>query len=182
MRTTYILGLCLLIIQASVLAWFGQPVICECGYIKLWEAAVTGSGNSQHLFDWYTPSHIIHGLIFYGILHVMLPRTPLWVRVLIAMGIEVSWEILENTPFVIQAYREQALAQGYVGDSILNSVSDTLAMVFGFFLAYVIPVTATLLLAIALEIFVGFSIRDNLTLNIIGFIHTFDAIQAWQLQ
>lgn len=181
MRTGMLIVLAILVVQTGVLMWFGQPALCECGYVKLWEGAVLSSGNSQHVFDWYTPSHIIHGILFYALLSVLLPNMALWKRLLIATALEVSWEILENTPWVIEAYREQALAQGYVGDSILNSISDTLAMLFGFALAYRIPITLSVVTVIALELFVGFSIRDNLILNIIGFVHTFDFIQAWQL-
>lgn len=182
MRKKYFLYIAaLLSVQAGILFWFGQPTICDCGYVKLWEGVVLSSGNSQHLSDWYTMSHIIHGLLFYALLHVLFPRMSVWTRLVIAVALEISWEVLENTPWVIQAYREQALAQGYVGDSIVNSVSDTVAMIFGFLVAYKVPVIAAVLIGIALELLAGFAIRDNLTLNIIGFIHTFDAIQAWQL-
>jgi hypothetical protein len=168
-------------IQVLLLWLFGQPLVCECGYIKLWEGAVLGTGNSQHLTDWYTFSHIIHGFLFYALFALLFPRIPFWWRLVLAVGLEVTWEIIENTPWVIDAYRQQALAQGYVGDSIINSVSDVCAAIVGFFVAYKLPVVATIIIAIALELFVGYSIRDNLTLNIIGFIHQFDFITAWQM-
>jgi len=101
-------------------------------------------------------------------------------RLLIAMGLEIGWEIAENTPFVINAYREQALAQGYVGDSILNSVFDTLSMMLGFFLAKRLPVPVTVALTVTFEVFVGVMIRDNLTLNVLNFIYQFDFIYQWQ--
>jgi len=96
------------------------------------------------------------------------------------MGLEIGWEIAENTPYVINAYREQALAQGYVGDSIINSVMDTFSMMLGFILARRLPVSVTVFLAILFEVFVGAMIRDNLTLNVLGFIHQFDFIHRWQ--
>lgn len=174
------ISVALFFVQVIALSLFGQPAICDCGYIKIWEGVVLSAGNSQHLIDWYTFSHVIHGFLFYCFLWFFFPRMPLSYRFLCALGIEVGWEILENTPMVIEHYRLQALAQGYVGDSILNSVSDTLAMVGGFFLAWRLPVIVIVILGIGLELFVGLSIRDNLLLNVIGLIHQFDFITAWQ--
>ena len=170
----------LLALQALVLYLLGQPWICTCGTVKLWISDILSSDMSQHLFDWYTCSHIIHGFIFYGILRLLFPRLSVWTSLLISMGLEIGWEIAENTPYVINAYREQALAQGYVGDSIINSVLDTISMMLGFFLARRLPVSVTVFLAIFFELFVGYMIRDNLTLNVLGFIYQFDFIHRWQ--
>lgn len=174
------ISLLILSVQALVLFLFGQPAICECGYLKLWEGAVLSSGNSQHLTDWYTFSHIIHGFIFYLALWYFFPRMPVAYRFVMALGIEAAWEILENTPWLIEHYREQALAQGYVGDSIINSLSDTLAEALGFLFAWRLPVLVVVALALAMELFVGLSIRDNLFLNVVGFFHQFDFISTWQ--
>ena len=179
-KRVVIFALALVALQASVLFLFGQPPICTCGYVKLWEGVVLSSGNSQHLTDWYTFSHIIHGFLFYLLLWALFPTMPAGKRLLIAMGMEIGWEILENTPMVIRHYREQALAQGYAGDSILNSVSDTLSMVLGFFMAKKLPVWSIVALGIGLEIFTAVMIRDNLTLNIVNLIHVFPGISAWQ--
>src|SRR3989338_9550800 len=122
------IGAGLVAVQALVLYWYGQPPICTCSYVKLWEGVVLSAGNSQHIADWYTYSHIIHGFIFYAALRYFFPPIPVVQRLLLATGIEIAWELVENTPAVIQHYREQALAQGYTGDSIINSVSDTLAL------------------------------------------------------
>lgn len=170
----------LLALQFGVLLWFGQPLIFEGGFVKLWEGVVQGSGNSQHLSDWYTFSHIIHGFIFYWVLTLVAPKLSVVSRLVIALGVEVGWEVLENTPMVINHYREQALAQGYMGDSILNSVSDSVAMMLGFLWAARMPVWSTILAALGLELFVGYAIRDNLTLNIMNLIHQFDFIKNWQ--
>ena len=169
-----------LAIQAGVLFWFGQPGICECGYVKIWEGIVASSGNSQHLMDWYTFSHIIHGFLFYLLLWLVFPKMSFWKRLLIAVGIEIGWEILENTPMVINHYRQQALVQGYTGDSIINSLFDTLAMVAGFFMARKWPVWSIVVIAVGLELFTGLMIRDNLTLNVINLIHIFPSIARWQ--
>ena len=171
----------LLAAQAGALYLFGQPPICTCGYIKLWEGVVLSSGNSQHLADWYTPSHIIHGFLFYLFTRLAFPKMPVWKRLLIAIGIEVAWEVIENTPMVIDHYRQQALAQGYTGDSIINSVSDTLMAILGFVLASRLPVSCIVIIAVFLELFVGLSIRDNLTLNVINLIYPFEFISTWQL-
>ena len=177
----YMLGAALLVaVQAFVLFLFGQPAICTCGYVKLWEGVILGAGNSQHLMDWYTFSHIIHGIIFYALLTYFFPKMSVWARLLIATGIEAAWEILENTPMVINHYREQALAQGYTGDSSINSISDTLMMMLGFILARKWAVWAVIALALFLELWVAYEIRDNLTLNITNLLHQFDFISAWQ--
>lgn len=166
--------------QALVLYLFGQPAICTCGYVKLWEGVVQSAGNSQHLTDWYTFSHVIHGFLFYLALWWLFPRMSVLKRLLLAMGVEIAWEIVENTPMVIQHYREQALAQGYTGDSIINSIWDTLAMVVGFVMARRMPTWLIVVIGLGLEIFVVYMIRDNLTLNIINLIHIFPAVATWQ--
>ena len=172
--------LALMAAQALVLHLLGRVWICACGTIRFWVGDIHSSELSQQIFDWYTPSHIIHGMIFYGVLHLLLPRTPVLARLAIAVGIEVAWEIAENSPWVIEAYRKQALAAGYTGDSILNSVLDTVAMMSGFALARLLPWQATLTLALLAEVTVGALVHDNLTLNILNFIHRFPAIEAWQ--
>ena len=170
----------LIALQASVLYAFGQPPICTCGTIRLWVGTVLGPENSQQLSDWYSFSHVIHGMGFYFLLWLIAPRAPVLLRLAVAVGLEVGWEILENTPFIIDRYRQQALAQGYVGDSIINSLSDTACAIFGFFLARFLPVWGSVGLVVALEVFVGVMIHDNLTLNIIQLIHPVPAISHWQ--
>jgi hypothetical protein len=169
-----------MVLQALVLHFLGRVWICTCGTVRLWVGDIHSSELSQQVFDWYTPSHVIHGVIFYAVLHLLLPRTPVLTRLAIAVGAEVAWEIAENSPWVIEAYRKQALAAGYTGDSILNSVLDTVAMMTGFALARLLPWQATLALAVAAEVAVGALVHDNLTLNILNFIHRFPAIEAWQ--
>ena len=179
-RITGLVILGIMLVQALVLHLLGRVWICSCGKIRFWVGDIWSSELSQQLFDWYTPSHVVHGILFYGLLRLVLPRAPVLVRLAIAVGLEVSWEIAENSPWVIEAYRQQALAAGYTGDSILNSLSDTVAMMTGFTLARLLPWQATVALVLALEIAVGALVRDNLTLNILNFIHRFPAIEAWQ--
>lgn len=170
----------LLLVQATVLWYFGQPFFCACGEIKLWEGIVHSAGNSQQFTDWYTFSHIIHGFLFYLLFWGLFPKSSVATRLILAMGLEISWEIAENTPYIIDLYRQQALASGYTGDSILNSICDTLAMVGGFILARKLPVTVIVAMALVFELFVGYMIHDNLTLNVLNFIHPVEFIRNWQ--
>ena len=169
-----------LAVQGIALHFYGQPTVCACGTIRLWAGDVLGPENSQQITDWYTFSHVIHGLIFYALTGFVLPRAPLVFRFALALGVEATWELIENSPTVIEHYRQQALAQGYVGDSVLNSCSDTVAAAFGFLLARLLPTRASIGLAVAFEIFTAVMVRDNLTLNVIQLIHPVPAIAAWQ--
>jgi len=169
------------IVALAALALFamGRPPICTCGTVKLWGGAL-GSDNSQHIADWYSLSHVIHGFIFYGLGWLLLRRQPLGERFVIAVTIETAWEIVENSKYIIDRYREATIALGYTGDSILNSMSDISFMVIGFLIANRLPMRTTIIIAVALELLALWAVRDNLTLNVIMLIHPFDAIKHWQ--
>jgi hypothetical protein len=165
---------------AVTLLLMGQVPICKCGYVKPWHGVVFSSENSQHISDWYTFSHIIHGFAFYGLLWLIGRRWPLGLRLVLAIVLESSWEIFENTDLIINRYREVTISLDYYGDSVLNSVCDVLAMVAGFLIASRIPVWGSVALTVLLELFVAWFIRDNLTLNIIMLIYPLERIKRWQ--
>jgi len=170
----------LLSLQALALHLMGQPSVSTTHSFMLWVGDVHSRENSQQLTDWYTFSHIIHGFIFYLGLWLLFPKMAVWKRFIAAVACESAWEIVENTPRVIDRYRQQALAQGYAGDSIVNSLSDTCAMMLGFLLASRIPAWATVAAALGLEAFTIYSIHDGLTLNVLGFFWTPEFIAKWQ--
>ena len=176
----WLAALLLIAAAAAVLLAMGRPPICTCGEVDLWVGSTTSAKTSQMLADWYSPSHIVHGLLFYAALWLAARRWPLEHRFLIAVVVEAAWEIVENTPLVIDRYREATIALGYTGDSVLNSVSDIAMMALGFLAARRLPLWASIALLLVLEIVPLFVIRDNLTLNVWMLLAPSDAIRAWQ--
>ncbi len=167
-------------LQAAALSAMGLPLICTCGHLDLWHGNPSGPETSQHLTDWYTVTHIVHGVGFYLLLWLVAPRLPVGVRFALAVGLEAAWEVIENTPFIMERYRQTALARGYFGDSVVNSVFDTVTAAAGFVLAHILPVWSTIVLVVAIELILALAIRDNLTLNIVQLIFQSDAINRWQ--
>ena len=162
----------------AIMLAMGRPPICTCGTIELW--GEVGPKQSQMLADWYSPSHVIHGFLFYALLTLLWRRAPIERRFAVALLIEAAWEIAENTPMMIDRYREATIALGYSGDSILNSLSDLVMMAIGFLAARRLPVWASVAVVLLLELVPLIAIRDNLTLNIIMLLAPRDAILSWQ--
>lgn len=170
----------ILLLQAAVLHLMGRLAICSCGYVKLWEGNPAGPGTSQHLTDWYTFSHLLHGFWLYFLLWLVFRHLPVGTRLVLAVALEAGWEILENTPFIIQRYRAATISITYYGDTIVNSISDTLTAVVGFLFAAWLPPMATVVAVIAIETGLALAIRDNLALNIVMLVHEVPWIKAWQ--
>src|SRR5436309_1224005 len=169
-RRIWLLAALILAAVAAIELAMGRNPICTCGSVGLWVGARDSPKTSQMLADWYSLSHIVHGLLFYGALWLVARRLDVGWRFLIALSIEAGWEVIENTPMVIDRYRATTAALGYTGDSIINSLSDIVMMALGFVLARKLPVWASVALLLLLEIVPLFVIRDNLTLNVLALI------------
>lgn len=172
----------LLLFTVAVLRMFGRVWYCTCGYIELWHGSNWDSGNSQHISDWYTFSHLIHGFIFYWVLQKFFKKSSVGFRFIVALLIEVAWEILENSPMIIDRYRTTTLSLEYTGDSIINSVADIVACMVGFLLARKLPVWLSITLVLVFEAVALYMIRDNLFLNVLMIVYPLQAIKDWQLQ
>lgn len=185
-RRTALVALAIAVVAVLVLLAMDRPPICECGYVKLWHGKINDAGNSQHIADWYTPSHIIHGMIFYALGWFVFVRrgwggnTGARWGLPLAVLLESAWEVLENTPFIIDRFRAVTANWGYSGDSVLNSAADIGWMAFGFWLALRLPVKATVALALIGEVVAALVVRDNLTLNVIMLLFPVEAIAEWQ--
>ncbi|HYE22409.1 MAG TPA: DUF2585 family protein [Verrucomicrobiae bacterium] len=177
-----LVSLLVIVVSGLVLFAMDRLPFCKCGYIKIWHGVVFSSENSQHMTDWYTPSHVIHGFAFYLLLW-LIGKKYKWsigFKLFLAVLIESAWEVFENTDLVINHYRSVTISLDYYGDTILNSIMDILAMIAGFVIAYRFPVWVTVLLTIFLEAVVAYYIRDNLLLNIIMLIYPNEVFLKWQ--
>lgn len=176
----YALTAGLILAGAAWLLWIGREPICKCGYVKLWHGETMSAENSQHIADWYTPSHVLHGLLFYAGLWLVARRLGFAWRLAIATAIEVAWELVENSDAIIERYRTVTISLDYYGDSVLNAVFDILAMVAGFFLARALPVWASVAIVIGAEVVTALVIRDGLALNILMLLWPLEAVRLWQ--
>ena len=174
-------ALALILVGAGLIEWLaGRPPICTCGRVKLWTGVVNGPENSQMVADWYSLSHVVHGLLLFGALWLVAWRQSVGRRLVVATLVEAGWELLENSPVIIERYRSATVALGYSGDSILNSLSDVVFMMVGFTFASLFPARITVAFGLGLELISLAAIRDNLALNVLMLIHPVEAIRIWQ--
>jgi hypothetical protein len=166
---------------AAIELWMGRLPFGPDGRLGFWEGDIWSSEQSQRFADPYTFSHTIHGMAFYAFLWLVARRAPVGRRFIGAILLESAWEVLENSPIIIERYREATIALGYVGDSVFNSVSDIFFAALGFLFAWRARPWITVAVIVAMEVGTLFWMRDNLTLNIVMLIHPIDAIQDWQM-
>ena len=171
-------AIAILLLTAAVLLMMGRPPICTCGVVALW--GTVGPAQSQMIADWYSFSHVVHGFLFYALLWLAVRKWPVRRRFLVALVIEALWEVVENTPMIIDRYREATIALGYTGDSILNSVSDIAMMGIGFLAAARLPAWLSIVIVLVLEVVPLIVIRDNLTLNVWMLLAPSEALRQWQ--
>jgi hypothetical protein len=158
----------------------GRLWTCSCGYVLFWAQNINSADNSQHLFDPYTFTHLIHGFLFAGLVHFLWPKlTEIW-NLTVALSAEMLWEAIENRTVVIERYRSETVSIGYVGDTILNSAGDILACGLGIVIARRLGLWRTVALAVVIELILLVTVRDNLLLNIIMLFYPIDAIRVWQ--
>ena len=185
-RRAVIASVVLALLAGAILLAMGRNPICECGTVKLWHGVVQSAENSQHLSDWYAPSHFTHGLIMYFFAWLLWRKwglfggRPIRWALPIAVAVEAAWEIMENTPMVIDRYRAVTVSFGYSGDSVVNSLGDIGWMIVGFLAASRIPAWTSVALAVFLELLTLWTIRDNLTLNVVMLFWPVEAIRQWQ--
>lgn len=177
-------SLCTAVVMVAVfvglLTLAGRPIWCKSGP-GIWAAAFTHC-TSQHLLDAYSLSHLLHGVIFYWLLRPLAGKVPLHWRLIAALGLEIGWELIENSPWVIAYYRQETAALDYTGDSLLNSLGDVFTCVLGFVIASRVSWKFAVVLYVVFELLALYLVRDNLTLNILMFLCPLDAIKEWQLQ
>ena len=173
-------GIAVLIVTAAVELWMGRLPLGPDGRFGFWEGNIWSGKPSQRFADPYTLSHSIHGMLFYAFLWLVARKLPVRYRFVGALILEGAWEILENSPLIINRYREVTISLGYVGDSVFNSLSDILFAGLGFLFAWRARVWVTIVVIVAMEVGTALWVRDNLTLNIIMLVHPLDAIKAWQ--
>lgn len=167
-------------LMVVLLATQGRIWWCKYADYNPWVSDAWSTHTSQHLFDPYVFTHILHGVLFYWLASLIFPKMSFGWRFFIAILAESAWEVLENSSYIIEKYRENTASLDYFGDSIFNSVGDVLACAFGFWLAYKLKFWWSLAFFLIVEIILLLTIRDSLLLNILLLVYPIDAIKNWQ--
>ena len=170
-----------LVLTGTVEHLMGRSWLGPDSRFGFWEGSIWSSECSQRLADAYSVTHFVHGISFYALLWVFARRLPVRLRLIMALLLEAGWELLENSPIIIQRYRQVTIALGYDGDSILNSLSDIVVMTLGFGFAWRMRPSITVATVLALEVGCALWVRDNLTLNILMLLHPIEAVRTWQM-
>lgn len=169
-------------LAAYLLDQQGRLWICACGRVLVWAGDIWSADNSQHLFDPYSFTHLLHGFVFFWVAAWLLPRLAFSWQLWLAILVEATWEVAENSEVIIQRYRDATLALGYNGDTILNSLSDIALCGVGVVLARYLGWRRTLALFVLTEVILIFWIRDSFLLNVLMLLYPIDAIRVWQTQ
>ena len=167
-------------VQMAGLQWEGRRWWCGLGDWRLWSSGISSEHTSQHPLDAYSFTHVVHGILFYAVLRLIVPRSRWNIRLLATVILEVAWELVENSAPFIARYRATTIAVGYVGDSVANSLGDVASCAVGWLLARRLAIGWTIALVAAIEITLILTVRDSLLLNIVMLIHPFPAVRAWQ--
>ncbi len=159
----------------------GRLFSCACGEFAFWVGDTCSSQNSQQFFDPYSVTHILHGfLLFWLVTLVFRHLSPAW-QLSVAAILEALWEVVENTPFIIDRYRAQTAALGYTGDTIVNSLGDLFCAIVGFVIARRLGWLRSLIAFLLLEVVLLVWIRDSLLLQILMLISPVNALKMWQM-
>src|SRR5258706_5943114 len=180
-RNVILIFIAVVALTGGIELWMGRSLSGPDGRFGLWEGSIWSSENSQRFADPYSFSHIVHGILFYAGLWLVARKLPVRYRLLVALLLEAGWEILENSPFIINRYRDATISLGYVGDSVFNSLSDVLMMTLGFWFACKMRPRTSVIAIIVMEVGCALWVRDNLTLNLIMLVHPVAAIKHWQM-
>jgi hypothetical protein len=157
----------------------GRLWLCSCGRFFLWVGEARSTNTSQHLFDPYSFTHVLHGVVFFWLLMLFAPRLWWSWQLWLVVAVEAVWEVIENSDFVIQRYRDAGVL-GYFGDTIVNSLGDIAMCGFGFVLTRYLEFGRSLALFAAVEVVLLFWIRDSLVLNVVMLIYPVECIEQWQ--
>lgn len=175
-------GICagIMMLAAGIERGMGRLWVSASGKILLWVSGTTSAETSQQVLDIFSVTHVEHGLVLFGGLWWLMRKRAVGERLVICVLLEAGWEVLENSAWIIERYRQTA-AKGYIGDSVLNSMADIGCCVVGFWLARKLPVWVSVVIFVGVELLLLAWIRDNLTLNVVMLVHPFEGVRRWQL-